>query len=199
MGLCAAGLSDNTIRSDVSHLEQVRTWFGKPLWDMLPADADSYFGTVQRASTNPANTSVSKPLDLLRVRAPRGDPERPKTLAQHRQPAPDHQQTDRLDHPSHQRQRAHRAIPPPSRHPGSLTRRPSTRRSAHPRPRPAPSGRRVRTRRDHSDPILRSRATESSKPQPRNTIHRVEHEPKDQLAPNPLSILGFQPKNPQFA
>jgi hypothetical protein len=32
---CAAGLSDNTIRSDVSHLEQVRTWFGKPLWDML--------------------------------------------------------------------------------------------------------------------------------------------------------------------
>ncbi len=43
---CAAGLSDNTIRSDVSHLEQVRTWFGKPLWDMLPPDADVYFGTV---------------------------------------------------------------------------------------------------------------------------------------------------------
>ncbi|XDK88294.1 hypothetical protein R1X32_07045 (plasmid) [Rhodococcus opacus] len=35
--------------------------------------------------------------------------------------------------------------------------------------------------------------------QPRNTIHRVEHEPKDQFAPNPLSILGFPPKNPQFA
>ena len=87
-----------------------------------------------------------------------------QTLAQHRQPAPDHQQTHRLDHPSHQRQRAHRAIPPPSRHPGSLTRRPSTRRSAHPRPRPAPSGRRVRTRRDHSDPILRSRATDPPNP-----------------------------------
>ena len=27
-------------------MEQVRTWFGKPLWDMLSADADSYFGTV---------------------------------------------------------------------------------------------------------------------------------------------------------
>ena len=54
---CAAGLSDNTIRSDVSHLEH------------------------------------------------------------------------RLNHPSHQRQRAHRAIPPPSRHPGSPPRRPSTRRS----------------------------------------------------------------------
>ena len=86
------------------------------------------------------------------------------TLAQHRQPAPDHQQTDRLDHPSHQRQRAHRAIPPPNRHPGSLTRRPSTRRSAHPRPRPAPPGRRVRTRRDHSNPILRSRATDPPNP-----------------------------------
>jgi hypothetical protein len=30
----AAGLADATIRSDVSHLEQVRAWFGRPLWDM---------------------------------------------------------------------------------------------------------------------------------------------------------------------
>ena len=28
----AAGLSDNTIRSDVLHLEQLRAWFGGPLW-----------------------------------------------------------------------------------------------------------------------------------------------------------------------
>jgi integrase/recombinase XerD len=27
----AAGLSDSTIRGDVSHLEQVRSWFGRPL------------------------------------------------------------------------------------------------------------------------------------------------------------------------
>jgi hypothetical protein len=27
----AAGLSDDTIRGDVSHLDQVRTWFGRPL------------------------------------------------------------------------------------------------------------------------------------------------------------------------
>ena len=40
----AAGLSDNTIRSDVLHLEQLRAWFGGPLWDMEPADADAYFG-----------------------------------------------------------------------------------------------------------------------------------------------------------
>jgi integrase/recombinase XerD len=44
----AAGLADATIRSDVSHLEQVRTWFGRPLWDMEPADADAYFGAVLR-------------------------------------------------------------------------------------------------------------------------------------------------------
>jgi integrase/recombinase XerD len=44
----AAGLADATIRSDVSHLEQLRTWFGRPLWDMEPADADTYFGTVLR-------------------------------------------------------------------------------------------------------------------------------------------------------
>ena len=30
----AAGLSDNTIRSDVAHLEQLRAWFGGPLWEM---------------------------------------------------------------------------------------------------------------------------------------------------------------------
>ena len=44
----AAGLSDNTIRSDVLHLEQLRAWFGGPLWDMEPADADAYFGRVLR-------------------------------------------------------------------------------------------------------------------------------------------------------
>jgi hypothetical protein len=54
----AAGLSDSTIRSDVSHLEQVRTWFGRPLWDMEPADADAYFGTVLRAV--PPNTRLAR-------------------------------------------------------------------------------------------------------------------------------------------
>jgi hypothetical protein len=54
----AAGLSDSAIRSDVSHLEQVRTWFGRPLWDMEPADADGYFGTVLRAV--PPNTRLAR-------------------------------------------------------------------------------------------------------------------------------------------
>ena len=44
----AAGLADATIRSDVAHLVQLRAWFGRPLWEMEPADADRYFGTVLR-------------------------------------------------------------------------------------------------------------------------------------------------------
>ncbi len=30
----SAGLAYGIIASDVGHLEQVRTWFGAPLWDM---------------------------------------------------------------------------------------------------------------------------------------------------------------------
>jgi hypothetical protein len=54
----AAGLSDSTIRGDVSHLEQVRSWFGQPLWDMVPGDADAYFGTVLRAA--PSGTRLAR-------------------------------------------------------------------------------------------------------------------------------------------
>lgn len=46
----AAGLADATISSDVMHLEQVRAWFGRPLWDMEPGDADGYFGKVLRGA-----------------------------------------------------------------------------------------------------------------------------------------------------
>lgn len=46
----SAGLADGTISGDVNHLEQVRAWFGKPLWDMESADADAYFGQVLRAA-----------------------------------------------------------------------------------------------------------------------------------------------------
>jgi hypothetical protein len=34
----SAGLADGTIRSDIGHLEQTRTWFGRPLWDMAFPD-----------------------------------------------------------------------------------------------------------------------------------------------------------------
>lgn len=42
------GLADSTIRSDTNHLELIRAWFGRPLWEMRPADADAYFGKVLR-------------------------------------------------------------------------------------------------------------------------------------------------------
>ncbi|WP_338089299.1 site-specific integrase [Nocardia gipuzkoensis] len=44
----SAGLSDATISSDVNHIEQTRAWFGRPLWEMEPPDADVYFGKVLR-------------------------------------------------------------------------------------------------------------------------------------------------------
>jgi len=64
----AAGLSDGTIASDVVHLEQVRTWFGRPLWDMEPPDADAYFGKVLR-DTAKCTRAVASPgaQDLLPV------------------------------------------------------------------------------------------------------------------------------------
>jgi integrase len=44
----SAGLADSTIRNDTGHLELIRGWFGRPLWEMQPADADAYFGRVLR-------------------------------------------------------------------------------------------------------------------------------------------------------
>ncbi len=54
----SAGLADSTIRSDVGHLEQVRTWFGRPLWEMEPSDADAYFGRVLRDAAR--NTTLAR-------------------------------------------------------------------------------------------------------------------------------------------
>ena len=58
----AAGLSDGTISSDVVHLEQVRAWFGLPLWDMEPADADAYFGKVLRGAARGTRLSRAQAL-----------------------------------------------------------------------------------------------------------------------------------------
>jgi integrase len=44
----SAGLVDSTIRNDVNHLELIRDWFGRPLWEMQSCDADTYFGKVLR-------------------------------------------------------------------------------------------------------------------------------------------------------
>ncbi len=44
----SAGLADSTIRNDTNHLELIRAWFARPLWEMQPPDADAYFGKVLR-------------------------------------------------------------------------------------------------------------------------------------------------------
>jgi integrase len=57
----AAGLADATIRADTSHLELVRRWFERPLWELEPRDVDRYFGTVLRSvssSTRAARAQV---------------------------------------------------------------------------------------------------------------------------------------------
>ena len=58
----AAGLSDGTIASDVLHLDQVRAWFGRPLWDMEPADADAYSGKVLRDTAKGTRLSRAQAL-----------------------------------------------------------------------------------------------------------------------------------------
>ncbi|ASL07750.1 hypothetical protein LFT51_05425 [Mycobacterium intracellulare subsp. chimaera] len=49
----SAGLVDSTIRNDINHLELIHDWFGRPLWEMRPADVDVYFGKVLR-DANPS-------------------------------------------------------------------------------------------------------------------------------------------------
>lgn len=44
----SAGLADSTIGNDTNHLELIRDWFDRPLWEMQPTDADVYFGKVLR-------------------------------------------------------------------------------------------------------------------------------------------------------
>lgn len=70
----AAGLSDGTIRGDVSHLEQVRSWFGRPLWEMQPGDADAYFGTVLRAAAAGAGAGGEDVFRVCGVAAQGRDP-----------------------------------------------------------------------------------------------------------------------------
>jgi integrase/recombinase XerD len=54
----SAGLADGTIRGELSNLDQLREWFGRPLWEMGPPDADAYFGRVLRNS--PKGTRLAR-------------------------------------------------------------------------------------------------------------------------------------------
>src|SRR5882757_3757667 len=44
----SAGISDGTIRNDVAAVVELREWFGRPLWEMAPHEADGYFGRHHR-------------------------------------------------------------------------------------------------------------------------------------------------------
>ncbi len=55
----SAGLADSTIRGDLYQLDQIRSWFGRPLWEMQPADADNLLGKALRTA----------PLHTRRMRA----------------------------------------------------------------------------------------------------------------------------------
>ena len=58
----AAGLADGTIASDVMHVGQVRAWFGRPLWEMEPPDADGYFAVVLRDAAKGTRLSRAQAL-----------------------------------------------------------------------------------------------------------------------------------------
>jgi integrase/recombinase XerD len=59
----SAGLAGSTIRNDTGHLELIRDWFGRPLWEMQPSGADAYFGKVlrdARPSTHTGRATVRR-------------------------------------------------------------------------------------------------------------------------------------------
>jgi integrase/recombinase XerD len=61
----SAGLVDSTIRNDTNHLELIRDWFDRPLWEMQPADADAYFGKVLRDAAPSTRTGRASALAVF--------------------------------------------------------------------------------------------------------------------------------------
>lgn len=61
----SAGLVDSSIRNDTNHLELIRGWFGRPLWELTPADADAYFGTVLRDAAPSTRTGRAAALSVF--------------------------------------------------------------------------------------------------------------------------------------
>ena len=93
--------------ADVAHLEQIRAWFGRPLWDMEPADADVYFGKVLR--------DTAKGTRLARAQALKHVLPVPGAAAQGRDPPddrPGRRVPDRRDEPAARRPRRRLRIPP---------------------------------------------------------------------------------------
>jgi integrase/recombinase XerD len=72
MARSSSGIADRTVRAEIGHLEQVREWFDRALWDMEPADADDYFGRVIRGVPSGTRLARSQALrtyfDFLELR-----------------------------------------------------------------------------------------------------------------------------------
>jgi site-specific recombinase XerD len=68
----SAGVTDATIQREVRHQELMHEWFGRPLWEMEPTDADAYFGKALKkasASTRSARAqSLSTYFQFLELR-----------------------------------------------------------------------------------------------------------------------------------
>lgn len=45
----SAGVGDRTIAGEADVIVELRDWFGRPLWQMQPADLDRFFGVAQKA------------------------------------------------------------------------------------------------------------------------------------------------------
>ena len=60
----SAGLADSTIRNDTGHLALIRDWSGRPLWEMQPSDADTYFGRVLREAKPSTRTGRAAALTV---------------------------------------------------------------------------------------------------------------------------------------
>ena len=54
----SAGMVDRTIRQELLQLDQIRAWLDRPLWTMLPSDADRFFGEACRRLA--PNTKATK-------------------------------------------------------------------------------------------------------------------------------------------
>ena len=61
----SAGLADSTIRNDTGHLELIRDWFGRPLREMQPSDADACFGRVLRDARPSTRTGRAAALTVF--------------------------------------------------------------------------------------------------------------------------------------
>jgi hypothetical protein len=60
----SAGLADSSIRNDVNHLELMRDWFGRSLWEEQPPNTNTYFGKVLRDANPSTRTGCASALTV---------------------------------------------------------------------------------------------------------------------------------------